>query len=125
MSGCAQRTGFLTLTMCDEPVAAACVKCGKPICVGHLQNEPSGSCCPDCAVIGLDADEASRRGLDSSYYRQSTNYDAGYTTYRASDYQSFEGQGGEMGGGGASGEWSDGDGGDGSDSGSAGDFQDS
>ena len=128
MSGCAQRTGFLTFTMCDGPVAATCVKCAKPICIDHLQSDPSGPQCPDCAVIGLDAKEASRRGLNSAYFRQSAIHDADFTTYSASDYQtfeSFEGQGGEMGGGGAEGEWTDGKGTEGSDMGPASDFQDS
>ena len=121
MTGCAQRTGFLTLTFCGEPVVAACVKCGKPICAGHLVTEPTGPCCPDCAVLGLDADEASRRGLDSSYYRRSAS-DADTGSYDPSDYEAFGGKGGEMGGGGASGDWG---GDDDSESGSAADFQDS
>jgi len=121
MTGCAQRTGFLTFTFCGGPVAAACVRCGKPICAAHLVTEPSGPTCPDCAVMGLDADEASSRGLDSSYYRRSAN-DADTSAYNPSDYETFEGKGGEAGGGGASGEWGDDDD---SDTGSAADFQDS
>jgi hypothetical protein len=131
MIGCAQRIGFLTLTTCNDPVVAACGGCGKPICAVHLHSDLSGQRCPDCAVIGLDADEASRRGLDSAYYRQSANRDTDFTTYSSSDYQNFDtfaGEGGEMGGAGASGEWDADDSGpdaDSSDSGSAGDFQDS
>lgn len=131
MSRCAQRTGFLTLTTCGETAIAVCVKCGKQICAGHLQNDPSGPCCPDCAVIGLDDDEASQRGLDSSYYRRSVNNDTDMMAYSSTDYESFdsfEGGGGEMGGGGASGEWGEGNDSDDSadsESGGAGDFQDS
>jgi hypothetical protein len=131
MTGCGQRTGFLTLTTCDQPAVAVCIKCGKPICACHLQSDPSGPCCPDCAVLGLDPDEASRRGLDSSYYRQTTGRDTDMMSYSSSDYESFDsygGEGGEMGGGGAGGEWgdeSDSDDSADSDSGGAGDFQDS
>ncbi|HOI15137.1 MAG TPA: hypothetical protein PK036_02235 [Geobacteraceae bacterium] len=112
MTGCAQRTGFLTLTTCGEPVAAACTRCGKAICAGHIHHTQSGILCPDCAVLGLDADEASRRGLDSSYYRHSADSDTGMVTYGSSDYENFdtfEGEGGEMGGGGAGGEWDEGE----------------
>jgi hypothetical protein len=139
MTGCAQRTGFLTLTFCGEPAVASCIQCGKWICAGHLQHDPSGPCCPDCAVIGLDDEEASRRNLSSSYYRRDS-YDT-LGTYSPADYDSFKGHGGEMGGAGASGEWgkeeasgeSDSGGPDGpgsvpvddSDSGGPGDFQDS
>jgi uncharacterized membrane protein YgcG len=122
MTRCAQRTGFLTLTTCGEPAVAACVTCGKEICAGHLQSTPSGPLCPDCSVLGLDSDEASRRGLDSSYYRRSVDSDTGMVTYGSSDYESFdtfEGEGGEMGGGGASGEWDEGEGAEDSDSESA------
>ncbi len=111
MTGCAQRTGFLTLTTCGEPVAAACAMCGKAICAGHIHHTQSGILCPDCAALGLDADEASRRGLDSSYYRRSADSDTGMVTYGSSDYESFDtfdGEGGEMGGGGADGEWDEG-----------------
>jgi uncharacterized membrane protein YgcG len=141
MSGCAQRTGFLTLTTCGEPAAAACVSCGKAICAGHIHHTPSGILCPDCAVLGLDADEASRRGLDSSYYRHSVDSDSTMVTYGSSDYETFQGEGGEMGGGGAEGEWDEGEAAgesgsesadeeslgaaDDSDSGSSDDFQDS
>lgn len=128
MSGCGQRTGFLTLQTCGNPVVAACVRCGKAICGGHVHPDPSGPCCPDCAVIGLDADEASRRGLDSSYHRYSTQHDGGSTFYSYSDYASFDpvqGGGGEMDGGGAGEDW--GEGGDAGDSGGDGAeaFQDS
>jgi uncharacterized membrane protein YgcG len=136
MTRCAQRTGFLTLTTCDEPAVAACVMCGKSICAGHMESGPAGLLCPDCAVLGLDPDEASRRGLDSSYYRRSVDSDTGMMTYSSSDYESFDsfgGEGGEMGGGGASGEWDESEGAadsgsgdsDDSDSGGAADFQDS
>jgi len=142
MTRCAQRTGFLTLTTCGEPAVAACVMCGKAICAGHMESGPAGLLCPDCAVLGLDPDEASRRGLDSSYYRRSVDNDSGMMTYSSSDYESFDsfgGEGGEMGGGGAGGEWDEGEGAadsegagdadsgiaDDSDSGSSDDFQDS
>jgi len=108
MTRCAQRTGFLTLTTCGEPAVAACVRCGKAICAGHIHNTQSGFLCPDCAILGLDADEASRRGLDSSYYRHSVDSDSGMVTYSSSDYETFQGEGGEMGGGGAGGEWDEG-----------------
>jgi len=127
MNRCGQRTGFLTFTVCGGPVAEVCVRCGKRVCSDHLQSDPAGPLCPDCAVLGLDADEASRRGLDASYYR-SRNDDGDMMIYSSSDYGSFdafEGEGGEMGGGGAGGEWGGGDEDGASDEGSAADFQDS
>jgi hypothetical protein len=99
-----------------------------------MESGPAGPLCPDCAVLGLDPDEASRRGLDSSYYRRSVDSDTGMVTYSSSDYESFDsfgGEGGEMGGGGASGEWDesgsveDSESAGDADSGSSDDFQDS
>ncbi len=102
MTQCGQRIGFLTFTMCSEPATATCLRCGKLLCAAHTHTSPSGPVCPDCAAIGLDEDEAYRRGIDSSYYRwRSSNYD----TYTASDYDNFSPGGGEMGGGGAAGDW--------------------
>lgn len=130
MTKCAQRNGFLTLFLCGGQAVTACFKCGKMICQEHLLPSPAGTLCPDCAAVGLSEDEASRRGLDSSYQRNTYSGDHDTTTYGPGDYGSFDqpqGGGGEMGGGGASGEWGDesdaGDEGDGS-SGAA-DFQDS
>jgi uncharacterized membrane protein YgcG len=128
MNSCAQRTGFLTLTLCGEPAVAICVECGKPICGAHLAGDPSHPLCPDCAVQGLNEDEASRRGLDSSYYRNSLSAESGMMAYSSSDYGSFdayEGGGGEMGGGGAGGDWGGSGDDGGTDEGSAADFQDS
>jgi uncharacterized membrane protein YgcG len=98
MSGCAQKSGFLTFFSCGEPVASMCIKCGKPVCAAHLQ---AGSTCPDCAVLGLSESDAASRGLESSYYGQSSFNDSDYTTF-----DSVQGGGGEVDGGGASGEWS-------------------
>lgn len=99
MSQCGQRTGFLTFAMCSEMAAAACMRCGKPICAMHIHTASSGTLCPDCAVVGWDEDEVYRHGYYSSYHRSHTD------TYSSSDYDSFEAGGGEMGGGGASGDW--------------------
>ena len=117
MSQCGQRTGFLTFAMCGEMAAAACMRCGKPICAMHIHTASSGTLCPDCAVIGWDEDEVYRHGYYSSYHRSHTD------TYSSSDYDSFEAGGGEMGGGGASG---DGDSADdvAADSGTDSDFSD-
>lgn len=104
MTRCGHRTGFLTFTMCDEMATAFCTNCGKPVCAGHLHETASGPRCPDCAAIGLDADEASRRGLDSSYYRDSSSY-YNSTGYASSDYNDFDAGGGEMAGGGAGDDW--------------------
>lgn len=132
MTQCAQRTGFLTFTMCGEPAVAVCANCGKPICANHLQGDLSGPRCPDCAVIGLDPDEASRRGLDSSYHRWSSSHYTDTGTYTPSDYDNFDSGGGEMAGGGAGDDWDDSGDVDDSDSGSdsdsdgeSGGFQDS
>jgi hypothetical protein len=106
--------------------------CGKHICANHLHMKHDGPQCPDCAVIGMDSDEASRRGLDSSYYRHSSNSHTDTDTYNSSDYDSFDStaaEGGDSGGGGADGGWDDGDadstGVSDSDSAGAADFQDS
>lgn len=141
MNVCAQRTGFLTLTTCTEPAVSACMLCGKQICASHLLMKHEGPQCPDCAVVGMDADEASRRGLDSSYYRHSAGSHHDTDSYSSSDYENFDASsaaaGGDSGGGGADGGWDDGEAGSGSDSdidsmmaddsdsGGSGDFQDS
>ena len=123
MTQCGQRTGFLTFSVCGEAATATCLKCGKLLCARHIQTSASGPLCPDCAVIGLDEDEASRRGLSSSYHRWHTDY---YDTYTVTDYSSFSGQGGEMGGGGGAGDWdSGGEAGDSDMEESGGAFQDS
>ena len=136
MNICAHRTGFLTLTTCNEPAVSTCMLCGKQICANHLLMKHDGPHCPDCAVVGMDADEASRHGLHSSYYRHSVGSHSDTTSYSSSDYESFDtsaAEGGDSGGGGADGGWDDSDaGGDldsadmsDSDSGGAGAFQDS
>ena len=124
MTRCGQRTGFLTFATCTEEAAATCMRCGKLICAMHVHTGPAGTLCPDCAVIGLDEDEASRHGLYSSYHR---SYIDTYSGYAPSDYDSFEAGGGEMGGGGASGDWDSADDGVISDAGGEGGgaFQDS
>lgn len=115
MSGCAQKSGFLTLFSCGDPVVAMCAKCGKAVCAAHLQ---PGSTCPDCAVPGLSGSDITSRGMDS--------FHSGHSGFNERDYAAFdavEGGGGESDGGGASDEWSDS--GSGSAESGASDFQDS
>ena len=99
MSQCGQRTGFLTFAMCSEMATAVCTAGGKPICVMHTHTSSTGTVCPDCAVIGLNEDDAYRYGYYSPYHRWHSD------TYSLSDYDTFQAGGGEMGGGGASGDW--------------------
>ncbi len=120
MSGCAQKSGFLTLFSCGDPVVGMCVKCGKPVCAVHLQ---AASNCPDCAALGFSDSDTITRSMESSH--------SGHSGLNERDYAAFDtvqGGGGEVDGGGASGEWDDGKSGtseSGSDSSGAADFQDS
>lgn len=120
MSGCAQKSGFLSLFSCGDPVVGMCVTCGKPVCAAHLQ---ASSNCPDCAVPGVRNSDTTPGSMESSQ--------SGHSGYNDKDYAAFDtvqGGGGEVDGGGASGDWSSSESGtseSGSDSSGAADFQDS
>jgi len=88
MSGCTQKSGFLSLFSCGDPVIGMCVTCGKPVCAAHLQ---AASNCPDCATLGLSDSDTIPRSMESSH--------SGHSGLNERDYAAFDtvqGGGGEV-----------------------------
>jgi hypothetical protein len=77
---CKARVGLLVLRVCGEPAAAACTRCGLPLCSQHMLIAPDGG--PRCAECALqDPEMASNPELRRSRLRDEYYDDYGYDPY--------------------------------------------
>ena len=96
---CAVTTGFFVLQPCGAAMVSACLQCGRPVCLAHVQ--PGGWCSECAAAQDTSADHPlhplwAQRQRRRTYASVADEYQdlSWYSTFDALDRASFDPQSG-------------------------------